>query len=681
MKRLMRIFCAALVVAAATAFAESPEDLYVRVFAVIQEADALNDSGQPRLAMPKYAEAQATLARFPTIYPGWNEKVVKYRLGYVSSKLAPLVAQFGTNLLATPTPVPAVTPAAPMKGEAPDAYGLLRELQEELRRLQADKATLSAKLKEALSSQPAGADPREIAKAEQKNKNLQKENALLKVALTQEQSKSSSMVESSKYIEANRALAEAWGKIEEHTRALYALEQKNAALNKQLASLEKTHPAEAKDLRQQLQRAQSNLTSVQSLNEQLRKEKEVLEARVVDLTLKQSVREKDLEKQLVLAKAAAKNHEQTISKLQKEKSELELLLASGSSNSSNSKKVKQLQQDLDKALAASKEDRKLIASLQKERGELQSRLASASAEATQAEAKRRKSLENEVADLRDKLAKAEKQLSQKQPSKQAEVTLIRELETLRARLAVLEAKSIPYTSDELAALRKPEVQLALTSSAAKNTPAATSSTASAGEVKPASVRRTVKELPPGAGSLASAAQRAFMAKRFDEAEKNYLDILRQDEKNVFTLGNVAAIQIELNKLDEAEKHLLTALTLDPQDDFCLYLMGRVKFRRAKMDEALNLLSRAAAANPESAETQNYLGIVLSEKGMRQQAETAFRKAIQLQPGYGVAHNNLAFIYATQKPAALALAKWHYQKAIATGHPRNSDLEKLIGETK
>ncbi len=71
--------------------------------------------------------------------------------------------------------------------------------------------------------------------------------------------------------------------------------------------------------------------------------------------------------------------------------------------------------------------------------------------------------------------------------------------------------------------------------------------------------------------------------------------------------------------------------------------------------------------------------MLSEKGQRIPAEAAFRKAIQLQPGYAAAHNNLAFVYATQKPPSLALARWHYQKALSAGIARNPELEKLLGQ--
>ena len=228
----------------------------------------------------------------------------------------------------------------------------------------------------------------------------------------------------------------------------------------------------------------------------------------------------------------------------------------------------------------------------------------------------------------------------------------------------------------MAALSKPQTQLLVALS--ESNPAATAAPAPpAGESKPAPARRTAKDLPPGAGALAAAAQRAFAERRLDEAEQKFTEILRQDEKNVYVLGNLATVEIEKNKVEEAEKYLATALGVDGQDDYCLYQMGRVKAMRGKPDEALNYLSQSAKINPDRPETQDYLGIVLVEKGLRTQAEAAFRKALQIQPDFGSAHHNLAFVYATTKPPLPALARWHYQKSLDAGLPRSADIEKLI----
>jgi tetratricopeptide (TPR) repeat protein len=265
-------------------------------------------------------------------------------------------------------------------------------------------------------------------------------------------------------------------------------------------------------------------------------------------------------------------------------------------------------------------------------------------------------------DLLKKLNEANRQIAQSKTRKEPPnmSSLTNQLVLLRSRLEILEARKVPYTPEELALFKKGD-ELAL------KTPV----------VKAKGSKKSVKDIPAGAGPLVTEAQRAFAAQRFDEAEKKYEQVLKMDEKSVFTLGNLAAIEIQQNRLDAAENNLNKALAIEPTDGYSLSLMGIVKFDREKYDEALDFLSRAAEIDPSNAETQNYLGITLSQKGQRAPAETALRKAIVLQPNYSAAHNNLAVIYATQQPPALELARYHYQKALNAGHPKNPQLEAML----
>jgi tetratricopeptide (TPR) repeat protein len=235
-----------------------------------------------------------------------------------------------------------------------------------------------------------------------------------------------------------------------------------------------------------------------------------------------------------------------------------------------------------------------------------------------------------------------------------------QLAALRARLAVYEARKVPFTPEELALMDKKVTALAPVT-----------------DVKPA--KRTVRELPPGAGVIVTEAERAFAARRFAEAEEKYKQVLRMDEENPVSLANLAAIQLELQKLDEAEANLKKAVANNPEDPYALSLMGMLRFQQGKYDEALDALSRAAELDPKNAETQNYLGITLSQKGQREAAETALRKAVTINPNYAGAHHNLAVIYATQKPPFLELARYHYSKARDLGQPANAELEKQIGK--
>ena len=233
-------------------------------------------------------------------------------------------------------------------------------------------------------------------------------------------------------------------------------------------------------------------------------------------------------------------------------------------------------------------------------------------------------------------------------------SLNKEIETLRARIAVDEAKVIPYSTEELALFRQSQ-------------PGITPS------------QHSIKELPAGTAELVASAQRHFSKQEFSAAEADYAKILELDQNNGLALANLATIELQEGKLADAEKHIKAALVQSPDDAYNLSTLGYLKFRQEKFDEALDALSRAAKLDAENPEIQNYLGVTLSHKGLRVQAETALRKALQLDATYGPAHNNLAVIYLSQSPSLPQLARWHYQKALDAGQPRNPDLEKLLAE--
>src|SRR5687768_14133557 len=67
--------------------AEGPDDEYVRIYSLIQQADALAESGRSELARQKYSEAHSELDRVQRTNPGWNQLVVQFRLDYVREKL------------------------------------------------------------------------------------------------------------------------------------------------------------------------------------------------------------------------------------------------------------------------------------------------------------------------------------------------------------------------------------------------------------------------------------------------------------------------------------------------------------------------------------------------------------------------------------------------------------------
>ena len=270
-------------------------------------------------------------------------------------------------------------------------------------------------------------------------------------------------------------------------------------------------------------------------------------------------------------------------------------------------------------------------------------------------------LNEQIAALQNKLAAAQKsapQVAVKGNSADQLAKLNKEVETLRSRLNVAEAKPIAYKPEELALFQQPAPK--------RNV-----------DVEP--VKKSVNQLPTGASELVASAQDHFAKHEFDEAEADYQKILEKDQNNGLVLANLATIELQENKLDDAEKHISAALKQNPNDAYNLSTYGYLKFRQEKFDDALDALSRAADADPTNPEVQNYLGVTLSHKGQRAQGETALRKALQLNPNYAPAHNNLAVMYLSQEPPLPQLARWHYQKALDAGQPHNTDLEKMLAD--
>ena len=592
---------------------ENPDDQYLIIYALMQQADTFDNSGEPRRALDDYVEAQNDLQRFHTAFPDWNPRIVNFRLDYLADKIAEMTAK-----LPSPNPpppavsasaAPGVTPGAPPTAAPAAAVAANAELEsqlgalhEQVKQLQTDNETLQAKLKESLAVQPATVSPAEFAHVQEQLRFLMKENDLLKVSLGQGNGNAAAGVDAKTFDLLKQALAEANQKLAVQTAradqlamenqslqtrlqslltsadAAEALRQENELLKKQLASV-KSAPAAAAPaaiLDADLARAQTQIAALQSAAEVNSLEKIALENRVKHL------------------QGAAANPAP----------------AAGPGPAEYEAQIRELKQERDDLLAR-------------------------------------------LGDANQKLYGSKGQNAAAQID-----ALAQQVDTLRARIAVDEAQPIPYTPEELALFKQSAPQLT---------------------ANPNAEKKSIQELPTGAASLVAEAQNYFSAREYGKAEADYQQILKQDENNGLALANLAQIELEENKLDDADKHIQAALAQSPNDAYNLTVLGRIRFSEARYDEALDALSRASKLDPQNPDIENYLGVTLAQKGLRAQAETALRRAVQLDPNYGAAHNNLAVIYLTQQPPMVELARWHYEKALAAGQPRNPALEKMLAD--
>ncbi len=590
-----------------TAVAQGPDEQYVRIYNLIQQADALRASGESEQALSRYLEANTALTQIKRVYPTWQPKVVDFRLSYLSEKIE---AISGSQPVARPAAATAPSVATPTAASTTtnvnaELQRQLGELQESVRRLQSERQILEAKLKEALSTQPAAIDPRELAKAQDRVQTLLKENELLKAGLEQEK---------------NRPGGASAKELEEARRALA---QSNEQLAEQKAANEKLTGE-----KNALQTRVEQLTTTVAASEALRTENELLKKQLTQAR-----------EELAKPAAAVAGESETARKL----AEAEARIAALRSDAEMLRLEKVALEDRLKQTVTApaprsgnvgrEVDLQRIQELERQRDVFRKQLEAVSLEARSDTSR---VLSNKVAEL------------------------TREVASLKARVEVFEAKAIPYTAEELALFQKP---------APKPAPAP--------RAERVATRRTSGDLPASTVTLLAQAEKDFANRDYAKAEENYLAVLRQDNQSAVTHANLAAAQMELGRLDEAEKHLQRALEISPEDAHSVSLLGYLKFRQEKYDEAVVALNRAAKLNPQNADIQNYLGVTLSHKGLRGPAEQAFRQAVVLSPGHAGAHNNLAVFYASEEPPNVPLARFHYQKALAAGHPPNPDIEKLF----
>ena len=91
-RRLTGLLVLALLLGVWPARAEGPDEEYLQIRSLIQQADDLNTSGKTEPAKAKYQEAKAALTTFRQNYPDWNVKLVAFRSNYVVQKVAALTA-------------------------------------------------------------------------------------------------------------------------------------------------------------------------------------------------------------------------------------------------------------------------------------------------------------------------------------------------------------------------------------------------------------------------------------------------------------------------------------------------------------------------------------------------------------------------------------------------------------
>lgn len=114
---------------------------------------------------------------------------------------------------------------------------------------------------------------------------------------------------------------------------------------------------------------------------------------------------------------------------------------------------------------------------------------------------------------------------------------------------------------------------------------------------------------------------------------------------------LGALYRDRGDLVQAGKHLFLGVSLRPYDSEAHYLFGLVSQSLGDLPTAEEHLARAAALQPDMAETHNDLGVVQLALGKRDAAVQSFREALQRNPNFKPAQENLRQVSGGEKAGA------------------------------
>lgn len=122
------------------------------------------------------------------------------------------------------------------------------------------------------------------------------------------------------------------------------------------------------------------------------------------------------------------------------------------------------------------------------------------------------------------------------------------------------------------------------------------------------------------------------ADRYPEAEKNYIEIISLDPKNVSAYIGLAKAYFNQDKYKEAEevaRHVVESL--DSASELAWAFLGRALKAQSKWADAADAFKHALKLNPLMAKRWIDLGDCYKEEGGLAEAIGAFRKAAEIEP--------------------------------------------------
>ena len=136
--------------------------------------------------------------------------------------------------------------------------------------------------------------------------------------------------------------------------------------------------------------------------------------------------------------------------------------------------------------------------------------------------------------------------------------------------------------------------------------------------------------------------------RLDEAERLYIQVLRDAPEHAGAFHGLGLIAHQIGRNDMAVELMTRSIELAPATPHFYNSLGNALKALWKINEAIVRYREALTLNPGYAEAYNNLGVALKCQGQWEEAIHCYQKALGLKPNLAEVQNNLGVIYKEQE---------------------------------
>lgn len=154
--------------------------------------------------------------------------------------------------------------------------------------------------------------------------------------------------------------------------------------------------------------------------------------------------------------------------------------------------------------------------------------------------------------------------------------------------------------------------------------------------------------PKNAALYFSRAEYYFKNKKANEALGDMRKTCDLDPNNVAYHLRLSDYYFAVNQTRGTRDELMRVIQLEPKNNEALLKLGELYYLVKNYDTAVFYINRSISAEPENAKAYFEKGMALKEVGDSMNAVAAFQSAVEKDPKYLEAHEQLANLYAAHK---------------------------------